>query len=82
MFTGPVDQTVSAVLHAIETDDWTSFAKLVHPYVSWTEGDLITRGRTRVMAMLSHRAHTSGSHTAPPAISYELRDGQVYRWTA
>ncbi|WP_169815145.1 nuclear transport factor 2 family protein [Nocardia uniformis] len=73
---------MSDVLCAIESEDWTAFAKLVHPYVSWTEDGHTTRGRTRVMAMLAGRAHTSGSHTAPPAREYEMRDGQVYQWTA
>ncbi len=69
-----MDNTVSAVLHTIEAGDWAEFAKLVHPYVHWTENGHTTRGRTRVMALLSQH------HTAAPATSYELRDGQVYRW--
>lgn len=72
----PVDNTVSAVLRAVEADDWTAFAKLVHPYVHWTEDGVTTRGRTRVMALLS------GHNGVKPAGSYELRDGQIYRWTA
>lgn len=78
MFTGRVDKTVSAVVHAIEAGDWTAFAKLVHPYVHWTEDGTTTRGRTRVMARLSGEPETDA---ARPARSYELRDGQVYRWT-
>ncbi len=60
---------------AIEAGDWTAFAKLVHPYVHWTEDGHTTRGRTKVMAELSHRG-------AKAATSYELRDGQIYRWNA
>ncbi|WP_306361580.1 nuclear transport factor 2 family protein [Nocardia sp. CC227C] len=75
-----MDQTVTAILGAIEADDWTTFAKLVHPYVHWSENGRITRGRTRVMAMLAGRPHHGDS--TPPARAYELRDGQVYRWTS
>lgn len=81
VFTDAVDQTVSDVLRAIETEDWTAFAKLVHPYVQWTEDGHTTRGRTRVMAMLSARAHETGHAPAHPAREIALRDGQVYRWT-
>ncbi|WP_405489869.1 nuclear transport factor 2 family protein [Nocardia sp. NBC_00511] len=76
MFTDAVDNTVSAVLRAIEAGDWTAFAKLVHPYVLWTENGVTTRGRTRVMALLS------GHDATAPANSYELRDEQVYRWVS
>lgn len=72
----PVDPTVSAVLSAVASDDWTAFAKLVHPYVHWTEDGITTRGRTRVMALLS------GHDGVKPASAYELRDGQIYRWTS
>lgn len=67
---------MSAVLNAVEADDWTTFAKLVHPYVHWTEDGVITRGRTRVMALLS------GHDGVKPPHDYELRDGQIYRWNA
>ncbi|MFE3225374.1 nuclear transport factor 2 family protein [Nocardia sp. NPDC059228] len=76
MFTVVVDNTVSAVLHTIEAGDWAEFAKLVHPYVHWTEDGVTTRGRTRVMALLSRHDATN------PATSYELRDGQIYRWNS
>ncbi|MEV6774190.1 hypothetical protein AB0N05_36695 [Nocardia sp. NPDC051030] len=81
VFTGPVDHTVSAVMRAIEAGDWTEFAKLVHPYVHWTEDEHTTRGRTRVMALLSGRGGTRGP-SQKPATSYELRDEQVYRWNS
>ncbi|MFJ4651415.1 nuclear transport factor 2 family protein [Nocardia sp. NPDC088792] len=69
-----MDDTVSAVLRAIEAGDWTEFAKLVHPYVHWTEDGVTTRGRVQVMHLLSARGG------AKPAASYELRDGQIYGW--
>ncbi|GAB4583596.1 nuclear transport factor 2 family protein [Nocardia sp. IFM 10818] len=71
-----MDDTVSEVMGAIEAGDWTAFAKLVHPYVHWTEDGHTTRGRTKVMALLAGRGG------AQPATSYEKRDGQVYRWNA
>ncbi|MRH90873.1 nuclear transport factor 2 family protein [Nocardia sp. SYP-A9097] len=72
-----MDPTVSAVLSAVASDDWTAFAKLVHPYVHWTADGITTRGRTRVMARLAgHDAELE------PASAYELRDGQVYRWNS
>ncbi|WP_460729345.1 nuclear transport factor 2 family protein [Nocardia heshunensis] len=71
-----MEHTVSAVLHTIETGDWAEFAKLVHPYVHWTEDGVTTRGRVQVMTLLSHH------HATKPATSFELRDGQVYRWNS
>ncbi|UGT41337.1 nuclear transport factor 2 family protein [Nocardia yamanashiensis] len=70
-----MDDTVTAVMHAVESGDWARFAQLVHPYVHWTEDGVTTRGRTRVMALLSGRG-------VKPAATVELRDGQVYRWNA
>ncbi len=76
MFTVAVDNTVSAVLHSIEAGDWAEFAKLVHPYVHWTEDGVTTRGRVQVMALLSRH------HATKPATSVEMRDGQVYGWNS
>jgi hypothetical protein len=47
----------------------------LHPYLHWTDpsGNTV-RGRTRVLAKLHHRVPVG-----LPA-SYELRDGQIYRW--
>jgi hypothetical protein len=64
---------VAEVLGAIDDADWQRFKELVHPYVHWTEGGVTVRGRTRVIEQLAGRP-------SPPT-SYELRDGQVYRWT-
>ncbi|WP_198347205.1 nuclear transport factor 2 family protein [Nocardia terrae] len=76
MDTVPPEEMVSAVLHTIETGDWAEFAKLVHPYVHWTESGATTRGRVQVMALLSRHDATK------PAHDYELRDGQIYRWNS
>jgi hypothetical protein len=70
------DGPVAEILTAIERRGWDRLRPLLHPYVHWNtaDGDVI-RGRKRVMA---HLASEPGS--AAPS-SYELRDGQVYRWT-
>jgi hypothetical protein len=69
-----MDPVVVAVLEAAADVDWARFKELVHPYVHWTDGEVTLRGRTRVIQ------HLSGQPA--PATSYELRDGQVYRWNA
>jgi hypothetical protein len=56
--------------------DWSTVRLLLHPYLQWTQDGLVLRGRTKVMARL-----TAQSRLAAPA-TCELRDGQIYRWTA
>ena len=70
--TGQVQQ----MLEAVDQRDWPRLRLLLHPYLHWTEDGRTIRGRNRVLERL-----TAGSMPAPPA-SYELRDGQIYRWTA
>ena len=66
---------VDDVLSAIERGDPEALRLLLHPYVRWTDASGTTvRGRRNVMARLAH-----APPVAPPR-SYELRDGQVYRW--
>ncbi|WP_433297062.1 hypothetical protein ACQPZQ_17615 [Pseudonocardia sp. CA-142604] len=71
-----MDQVVLAVLAAAERQDWPTVRLLLHPYLHWTQDGVALRGRTTVMARLTAQPHL----TAPA--TYELRDGQVYRWTA
>ena len=70
-----MDEVVRTALAALERRDWAGMRQLLHPYVHWAAGGTAVRGRTKVLAHLK---------TAPvpgaPA-SYELRDGQIYRWT-
>jgi hypothetical protein len=47
----------------------------VHPYLHCIEAGRTIRGRSRVLE------HVAISPPAGPPESYELRDGQVYRWT-
>jgi len=67
---------VRDLFDALHRRDAAALRLLLHPYLHWTEDGRTIRGRNRVLERL-----TAGSMPAPPA-SYELRDGQIYRWTA
>jgi hypothetical protein len=71
-----LDRIVQDVLEAVERQDWAGLKPLLHPYLHWREPGVAIRGRTKVLARLAEPPPP-----APPS-SYELRDGQVYRWTA
>ena len=68
-----MDDIVEAVLDAAARDDRAALVQLLHPYLHWTAGGRTIRGRNNVFALLAAGA------PAPPD-SYELRDGQIYRW--
>jgi hypothetical protein len=58
----------------VERQRWHDVRPLLHPYVHFHDGELMLRGRNRVLDHLQeHQA------TRPPA-DVEIRDGQVYRW--
>ena len=61
---------------AIEARDWQRVEPLLHPYVHWRDSTGVVRGRRSVLI------HLRGSDAAPRPASWELRDGQVYRWNA
>jgi hypothetical protein len=71
-----MDRIVAEVLAAVERQDRAALKTLLHPYLHWSEPRTQIRGRTQVFARLA----------APPAPvppdTYELRDGQIYRWTS
>jgi hypothetical protein len=70
-----VEHLVQNALDAIEHRDWELLGRILHPYVHWTENDAAMRGRPKVLAHLA-------AHPVPnPPTSYQLRDGQIYRWT-
>jgi uncharacterized protein DUF4440 len=69
------DQIIVAVLEAVARDDRAALVRLLHPYLHWTEAGSTIRGRNHVFARL-----TAAPPPEPPT-SYELRDGQIYRWT-
>ncbi|HEY7594410.1 MAG TPA: nuclear transport factor 2 family protein [Actinophytocola sp.] len=70
-----MDQVVRDVLDALERRDWPAVRPLLHPYLHWSDPAATLRGRTKVLAHLAH--HPPGR----PPREYELRDGQIYRWT-
>ena len=70
-----MDDVVQRAHEAMLNRDWDGLRYLLHPYLHWTQGDGRTlRGRTKIMELLAERE--------PPAepVSYEMRDGQIYRW--
>jgi hypothetical protein len=71
-----VDEVVRAVLVAVRERDRARLKLALHPYLHWTEPGLKLRGRTNVLA------HLAGRESIAEPESYELRDGQVYRWRA
>ncbi len=71
-----MDTVIRDVLDAVERQDWPQVRVLLHPYLHWTEAGLILRGRNKVLALLAGRA------ALRPPVSYEVRDGQIYRWNS
>jgi hypothetical protein len=73
-----MDQVVTAALEAAAARNWGELRLLLHPYLHWSDHDRTAlRGRANVLRWLA-------SQPAPPArpARVELRDGQIYRWTA
>jgi hypothetical protein len=73
---GLSEALVGVVLQSIAAEDWSALNAALHPYLHWTDANGRLRGRSKVIAHI--RAHPT---TESPS-SYEVRDGQVYRWTA
>lgn len=72
-----MEAKVRQALEDIAARDWPRLKPKLHPYLHWTGVDgRSIRGRTKVIDMFS-----SAEAVKPPS-SYELRDGQIYRWTA
>ena len=69
-----MDRIVREVLAAVERRDQVALKALLHPCLHWSEPRIALRGRVQVLARLA-----AAPAPRPPA-SYELRDGQVYRW--
>jgi hypothetical protein len=70
-----VDYLVRDALDAIERRNWSLLRPLLHPYIHWTENGVTMRGRTKLLAYLADNP------VADPPTRYEIRDGQIYRWT-
>jgi hypothetical protein len=69
-----MDRIVRDVLSAVERGDQPALKALLHPYLHWSEPRIEIRGRVKVLARLA------ASPAPKPPASYELRDGQIYRW--
>jgi hypothetical protein len=69
-----MDRMIRAVLSAVERGDQAALKELVHPSVHWNEPRLEIRGRVKVLARLA------AAPAPKPPLSYELRDGRIYRW--
>ena len=62
---------------AIEARDWARVEQLLHPNVHWRDSSGAIRGRRSVLRHLA-----GGSEVLASPASWELRDGQIYRWNA
>jgi hypothetical protein len=71
-----MEEVVRRVLDAAREGDAETLRLALHPYLHWTEGGVTVRGRRNVLERLA------GRRTLSPPESYEVRDGQVYRWVA
>jgi hypothetical protein len=71
----PLDPVVRKALDAIERRHWKRLEPLLHPYLHWTDASGTLRGRRNVLAHLLNVAASRPDR-------YELRDGQIYRWSA
>lgn len=70
------DELVRQVLHGVDAKDWDLVKAALHPYLHWSDSAGTLRGRTHVLA------HLRMASSPEPPSSYELRDGQIYRWRA
>jgi hypothetical protein len=69
------EDALDRAYEALISQDWAKLRLLLHPYLHFTGPDGVkTRGRTKVLAVLSSQA------VPERPTSVELRDGQIYRW--
>jgi hypothetical protein len=71
-----MDPLVRDLIEAAAKQEWEAVRLKLHPYVRWklASGETLN-GRNAVLKMLTQ------SPTPTQPASYELRDGQIYRWT-
>lgn len=70
-----MDRAVVDALEGFAAGDGDRLRFALHPYLHWRRADgQRLRGRKNVLAMLD------AADALPPPSSYEIRDGQVYRW--
>jgi hypothetical protein len=68
-----MEAIIAEVLDAAARNDRAALVRLLHPYLHWTVGGRTIRGRNKVLAEIS---------ALSPPDDYELRDGQIYRWSS
>ena len=72
-----MEPVIQTALEAISEGDWDEVKLSLHPYLHWTDSEGEThRGRTQVMEWLRT------NRTVSPPASFDLRDGQIYRWSS
>ena len=69
-------QPVAAAWWAMDEQRWDDLKPLLHPYLHWKDRHGVLRGRSKVLG------HLRDAPTPRPPAEVEIRDGQVYRWTA
>ena len=68
---------ISDALGAAAARNWERMKLLLHRYVHWSESDGVKlHGRVNVLRWLA-----SQQTTVSPPQRFELRQGQIYRWT-
>ncbi|MET0839063.1 MAG: hypothetical protein ABWY19_09805 [Marmoricola sp.] len=67
---------VAAAWAAMDAGEWHELRPLLHPYLHWQDRHGELRGRSNVLA------HLRDVPTPKPPAEVEIRDGQVYRWSA
>ena len=67
---------VAAAWAAMDAGEWADLRPLLHPYLHWQDRHGSLRGRSKVLA------HLRDVPTPKPPREVEVRDGQVYRWSA
>ena len=77
---GAVTEDADVVLElavAIEARDWARVEQLLHPDVHWRDSS-----GARARAPQRPPSISAGSELIASPASWELRDGQIYRWNA
>ena len=67
-------EPVETVIQAMSEQDWDTVRLHLHPYVHWYGPNGEVRGRKNVLEVMR------GLTSPEPPSTYELRDGQIYRW--
>ncbi len=69
-------EPIAAAWWAMDEERWDDLRPLLHPHLHWKDRHVELRGRSTVLD------HLRDSPRPRPPADAEVRDGQVYRWTA